>query len=118
VSVALAITALFWLSVATLAIGLARRALLWRAGQAADVEWAGLLAVPKRYFVDLHHVVARDPYIANAHIATAGGAIAALALVALNYGLALYSRSLDRAILLAAIVMLTGAAFVWLRPSA
>jgi dimethylglycine catabolism B len=115
VSVALAITALFWLSVATLAIGLARRALLWRAGQAADVEWAGLLAVPKRYFVDLHHVVARDPYIANTHIATAGGAIAALALVALNYGLALYSRSLDWAILLAAIVMLTGAAFVWLR---
>ncbi len=77
-TVAHAITVLFWLTAATLAVGLARRARLWQAGQAADVDWSGLLAVPKRYFVDLHHVVARDPYIAHTHIATAGGAIAAL----------------------------------------
>ena len=36
-------------------------------------------------------------------------------LVALNYGLALYRQSLDMAIALAALVMLTGLAFVWLR---
>ena len=36
-------------------------------------------------------------------------------LVALNYGLALYWQSLDMAIALAALVMLTGLAFVWLR---
>ena len=100
-----AITVLFWLAVATLAIGLARRARLWSAGRAVDVEWSGLLAIPKRYFVDLHHVVARDPYIARTHIAVAGGAVAALALAGLNYGLAIYSRRLDFAILAAAGVV-------------
>ena len=110
-----AITVLFWLAVATLAIGLARRARLWSAGRAVDVEWSGLLAIPKRYFVDLHHVVARDPYIARTHIAVAGGAVAALALAGLNYGLAIYSRRLDFAILAAAGVMFIGALFVWLR---
>ncbi|CAA2140697.1 (Fe-S)-binding protein [Hyphomicrobium sp. ghe19] len=114
-SVAVAVTVLFWVSVATLAIGLARRARLWRTGREATVEWTGLLTVPKRYFVDLHHVVARDPYIANTHIATAGGAFAALVLVAINYGLGLYAPVLDWAILLAAIVMLTGVYFVWMR---
>ncbi len=114
-SVALAITVLFWLSVGTLAAGLARRVSLWRAGQAADVDWSGLLAIPKRYFVDLHHVVARDPFIARTHVATAGGAVLALALVALNYGLGLYSRVLDWGIVIAACVMLGGVYFVWQR---
>ena len=72
----------------------AARGFGWQ-GQSAEVDWSGLLAIPKRYFVDLHHIVARDPYIAYTHMATAGGAIAALALVALNYGLALYWPSLD-----------------------
>jgi Fe-S oxidoreductase len=114
-SVAHAITVLFWLTAATLVVGLARRARLWQAGQAAEVEWSGLLAIPKRYFVDLHHVVARDPFIAHTHIATAGGAVAALALVAVNYGLALYAPALDWAILAAAAVMLIGTLFAWLR---
>ena len=83
-ALASAITTLFWCAAATLAIGIARRALLWRSGRATDIAWAGLLEIPKRYFVDLHHVVARDPYIARTHIAVAGGAIAALALVALE----------------------------------
>ena len=110
-----AITVLFWLAVTALVVGLARRAKLWSAGQAADVDWSGLLAIPKRYFVDLHHVVARDPYIARTHIAVAGGAVAALVLVGLNYGLAIYSRALDFAILIAAAIMLGGAVFIWLR---
>ena len=114
-SVAASVTLLFWLATATLALGLWRRARLWQAGQRAEVAWSGLFAIPKRYFVDLHHVVARDPYIAYTHIATAGGAIAALALVAVNYGLALYWPSLDLAILLSALVMLAGVLFVWLR---
>lgn len=114
-NVAHAITALFWLTTAVLALGLLRRVSLWRLGQAADVAWGGLLAIPKRYFVDLHHVVARDPYIAHTHVATAGGALAAIALVALNYGFAIYSPVLDWAILAASVVMLAGAFFVWLR---
>ena len=89
-----AVTAVFWLAVAALAIGTARRAVLWRTGLAAPVAWRGLLAIPKRYFVDLHHVVAREPAVARAHVAVAGGAIACLALVAINDGLRLRLREL------------------------
>jgi dimethylglycine catabolism B len=112
------ITALLWLSVAGLAFALFKRAAYWREGRATAAGaygWGNLLSIPKRYFVDLHHVVARDPYIAKTHVATAGGAIAAMALVFLNYGLAIYSPWLDKLIFLAALVMLVGAVFVWRR---
>lgn len=113
--VQIAVTILFWASVATLVAGLVRRARLWRVGRPAAVDWTGLFAIPKRYVIDLHHVVARDPYIANAHIAVAGGAVAALMLVAINYGFALYRSWLDWLTLLAAAVMLAGAWLVRLR---
>ncbi len=109
------ITALFWLAAFTLLFGLWRRAQLWCAGKAAAWQWSQLLTIPKRYFVDLHHVVAREPYIARTHIATAGGAIVAILLIALNYGLMLYSAALNWAIVIAAGVMLIGVFFVWLR---
>ena len=109
------ITALFWLATFTIAFGLWRRAQLWRAGQASASHWCQLLTIPKRYFVDLHHVVAREPYIANTHVATAGGAIATLALVAVNYGLMLYSSRLNWAIVVATGIMLIGVFFVWFR---
>ena len=109
------ITALFWLSTFTLLFGLWRRAQLWRAGKAVAWSWSQLLTIPKRYFVDLHHVVAREPYIARTHVATAGGAVAALVLVALNYGLMLYSTALNWAIVAATGIMFVGAFFVWLR---
>ncbi|WP_428031187.1 DUF3483 domain-containing protein [Ancylobacter sp.] len=51
-----------------------RRARLWHIGRAAEVDWvAGLLALPKRYLVDVHHVVGRDPYAARMHALAAGG---------------------------------------------
>ena len=109
------LTLLFWLGVAASGVGLFRRTRLWAVGQPAPIVWTDLATIPKRYFVDLHHVVARDPYIANAHVATAGGAVAALILVALNYGLALYLPVLDWAITACAGVMLVGVYFVWLR---
>ena len=109
------ITALFWLAAFTLLFGLWRRSLLWRAGKAAAWRWSQLLTIPKRYFVDLHHVVAREPYIARTHIATAGGAVAALVLVALNYGFMVYSSALNWAIVAATCIMFVGAFFVWLR---
>jgi len=112
------ITVLLWLSMAGLAFALAKRAAYWRVGRATAAGaygWANLLSIPKRYFVDLHHVVARDPYIAKTHVATAGGAILAMALVFVNYGLAIYSPWLDKLIFLAALVMLVGAVFVWRR---
>lgn len=111
----LTITFLFWLALAGLVTGMLRRAALWRAGREAPIALLGLLAIPKRYFVDLHHVVARDPYIARTHVATAGGAIAAIALVAINYGLMLYSAFLNTAIALFALLMLVGVLFVWHR---
>jgi hypothetical protein len=109
------ITVVFWLAMVTLAIGLVRRITLWRNGRPAPVDWLGLLAIPKRYLVDIHHVVAKDSYIANTHMAVAGGAIAALALVALNYGFALYQTWLDGLTLIAAAIMLGGSYFVWAR---
>lgn len=57
------ITVLLWLSVAGLAFALVKRAAYWREGRATAAGaygWTNLLAIPKRYFVDLHHVVARD----------------------------------------------------------
>ncbi|MDR5825550.1 (Fe-S)-binding protein [Caballeronia sp. LZ043] len=112
------ITLLLWLSMAGLAFALLKRATYWREGRATTAGaygWANLLTIPKRYFVDLHHVVSRDPYIARTHVATAGGAILAMALVFINYGLAIYSPWLDRLIFIAAIIMLVGAVFVWKR---
>lgn len=114
-SVAPVITVLFWVSVVTLALGVARRAMLWRAGQPAPVAWSGLFAVPKRYFIDLHHIVAREPFIARTHVATAGGAVLAIALVAINYGLGIYSQLIDWGIVLGAAVMLAGVYCVWQR---
>ena len=68
----------FWVSAALMLLGLAQRARLWRNGRAAKIELGNLLAIPKRYFVDLHHVVAREPFIARTHVAVAGGAVLAV----------------------------------------
>ena len=103
------ITAVFWLAVTAFTVGTARRAALWRAGRPATVAWRGLLAIPKRYFVDLHDVVAREPAVARAHVAVAGGAIACLALVALNDGLRLRFAVLDAVLVACAALMLVGA---------
>ncbi|MES2259464.1 MAG: (Fe-S)-binding protein [Pseudomonadota bacterium] len=110
------LTVSFWASAALLLLGLVRRAGMWRNGRPAKVALANLLAIPKRYFVDLHDVVAREPFIARAHAAVAGGAILMTLIIALNYGLALYSPWLDRALLAASALMLAGAALmVWRR---
>ena len=43
------------------AAGMLKRINLWRAGQPEKVNLiAGLMAMPRRYLVDLHHVVERD----------------------------------------------------------
>lgn len=103
------VTGLFWLALSALMLGTARRAALWRQGRPAEVAWSGLLAIPKRYFVDLHAVVVREPRVARAHVLVAGGALASLALVALNDGLRLRWMALDVLLVLAAAAMLGGA---------
>lgn len=106
------VTALFWLALLALAAGTLRRAALWRAGRPAVVAWRGLLAVPRRYFVDLHEVVAREPAAARAHVAMAGGTVGCLLLVALNDGLRLRWPALDAALVACALLMLGGAVSV------
>ncbi|MCT7656438.1 DUF3483 domain-containing protein [Oceanimonas sp. NS1] len=65
---------LLTLAFALAAIGAMRRVRLWRRGQVSPVAfWQGLAAMPRRYLVDLHHVVARDKYMSNTHVATGGG---------------------------------------------
>ncbi len=94
-------------------IGAAKRFFMWRRGRAAEVDWlGGLLAMPKRYMVDLHHVVARDKYIANTHVATAGGFILAAVLAVLVHGFGLHNRILGFALLGACVLMFVGALFV------
>src|SRR4051812_50116430 len=56
----------------------------WRAGKAAHVDLvAGLKALPRRYLIDVHDVVGRNPFNARFHALTAGGFLASLALIVL-----------------------------------
>ncbi|NMY03622.1 dimethylglycine demethylation protein DgcB [Pseudomonas sp. WS 5059] len=97
-------------------LGAVRRMNMWRRGRAAKVDLlGGLLAMPKRYMVDLHHVVARDKYIANTHVATALGFVLSALLAILVHGFGLHNRILGYALLLASVLMFVGATFVYLR---
>lgn len=113
------VSAVFWLAVLGLVIGLARRAAIWRTGRSAAFDVGGLLQIPRRYFVDLHDVVAREPFVARAHVGVAGGTLLALFIVALNYGLGLYWAALDVVLLLAGLLAVAGAAaMAWRRRAA
>lgn len=79
------ISALLIIALVGVAFGVTRRVRLWRQGGSADVDWSMLLAIPKRYLVDLHHIVARDTYIARTHVAAAGGTILSVVLLILVY---------------------------------
>ncbi len=97
-------------------LGALQRAAMWRRGRASKVDLIkGLLAMPKRYMVDLHHVVARDKYIANTHVATALGFVLSALLAVLVHGFGLHNRILGVALLLASVLMFVGATFVYLR---
>lgn len=97
-------------------LGAVRRVNMWRNGRASKVDvLGGLLAMPKRYMVDLHHVVARDKYIANTHVATALGFVLSALLAIVVHGFGLHSRILGYALLLASTLMFVGAIFMFLR---
>ena len=54
----------------------------WQAGKAARIDLiAGVIALPRRYLVDVHLVVARKPFNARFHALTAGGFLASLPLI-------------------------------------
>ncbi|TDT92613.1 Fe-S oxidoreductase [Azorhizobium sp. AG788] len=74
---AFGLSVLVWAMGLSAALALGTRVALWRRGRTARVDWlSGLAAAPKRYLVDVHHVVARDPRAARMHMLAAGGLIA------------------------------------------
>lgn len=94
-------------------VGMGRRIRLWRAGRPERVKLiAGLLAMPRRFMVDLHNVVERDKYMAHTHVATAGGFVLSLALIVAVHLAGIHSRVLAWALLAALVVMAVGAGFV------
>jgi Fe-S oxidoreductase len=97
-------------------IGAARRVILWRQGRPSGVGFfSGLAAVPRRYLVDLHHVVERDKYISRTHVATAGGFALAAPIAIAVHGLGLSSAWLAWPLLAATLCMFGGSLFVALR---
>jgi Fe-S oxidoreductase len=80
----IAFVALVWAMAAVALVQGVRRSLLWRLGAPAPVAWvSGLAALPKRYLVDVHDVVARDAYASRMHAIVAGGLLTATLLTAL-----------------------------------
>ena len=107
---------LLFTALALAVLGAVRRVRMWRRGRPSKVSLlGGLLAMPRRYLVDLHHVVARDKYMSNTHVATAGGFALSALLAILVHGFGLQSKILGYALLVATVVMFTGALFVYKR---
>jgi Fe-S oxidoreductase len=69
-----------WLAVLLLFAG-ESLALLRRWGAPLSLPLAGLLRLPRRYLVDLHAVVAREPGRARMHVLAAGGFVSGLLLL-------------------------------------
>lgn len=111
---AFGLSVLVWAMGLSAALALGTRVALWRRGRMARVDWlSGLAAVPKRYLVDVHHVVARDPLAARMHMLAAGGLIAGSGLAALAIVPVLATSSLWWALTaLAFATMLAGALLV------
>lgn len=89
----------------------------WLAGQPAAVDLiGGLRALPRRYLVDVHHVVARKPFNARFHMLVAGGFLASLPLIALAAVPTLRGLLLWGLLAICLAVMLAGALMVgWRR---
>ena len=104
---------LIFTALALAVIGALRRIRLWRQGRPSRVNlFKGLVALPRRYLVDLHHVVGRDKMISNTHVATAGGFVAAAVLMILVHGLGIANPLLGGLLLLASASMFVGSLFV------
>ena len=104
---------LIFAALALAAIGAVRRVRLWRQGRPSPVPlMRGLAAMPRRYLVDLHHVVARDKAMSNTHVATAGGFVLAAVLAIVVHGFGLESAILAWALLGATVCMFVGSLFV------
>ncbi len=106
-----------WLIIAMIviaAVQLRRRVVLWRKGKPAKIDWiAGIAALPKRYLVDVHHVVNRDRGASRMHVPVASGLLGACCLSLLGLIPALGSSRVWWALAaMAFAVMLIGAGLV------
>lgn len=109
---------LLFAALALAVLGAAKRFFMWRRGRPSKVDWlGGLMAMPRRYLVDLHHVVERDKYMSKTHVATAGGFVLSALLAIVVHGFGLHSRILGFALLAATVLMFVGAIFVAKRRS-
>lgn len=99
--------------------GLVLRSRLWRKGR-SDPAYPNLFRLalaltrmPRRYLIDVHHVVARKPGVARMHVLAAGGLVASICLiVAVNW----LSVTVTQMLLAAALcVAAAGALLAWLR---
>ena len=109
------IVALLAIALVGFAAGVYRRLALWRQGRPAEFSMALLLQVPKRYLVDLHHIVARDKYIANTHVAAAGGVVGSVLMLVLVYVVG-FKSTFTYGLMWGLLVLgLIGALFVYLR---
>lgn len=106
---------LMLVSLALLILGGLWRARRWFAGRAALLDWLGPFKLPRRYLVDVHHVVARDRYAAKMHMLAAGGFVAAVLLILLVHVLGIESELLAGLLLLACVFMALGALMVAMR---
>lgn len=110
------LTSLVLTASALAVLGMLRRLQLWRQGQKEPVALiAGLKAMPKRYLVDLHHVVARDKAMSHTHVATAGGFVLSVVLIFAVYVFKLAPQVLSWMLLGSLALMLVGAGFVFRR---
>jgi Fe-S oxidoreductase len=94
-------------------IGMVRRISMWRKGQPEKVAiLTGLAAMPRRYLVDLHHVVARDKVMSNTHVATAGGFVLSVVLIFAVHVFGLAPQILSWVLLASLAMMFGGVLFV------
>ncbi|WP_342246657.1 dimethylglycine demethylation protein DgcB [Pseudomonas sp. OTU5201] len=104
---------LLFAALALAVLGALKRFFMWRRGRPSKVDWiGGLMKMPRRYLVDLHHVVERDKYMSKTHVATAGGFVLSALLAIVVHGFGLHSRILGFALLAATVLMFVGALFV------
>ncbi len=89
------------------------RTRMWRLGVPARVAvLEGLLAVPRRYLVDVHDAVARDRYATWMHVPTAGGFVAVVVLLIIVVFVARDGVVSRLALAVASCVMVVGACLV------
>lgn len=94
-------------------IGMLRRIALWRQGQPEKVAFLkGLASMPRRYLVDLHHVVDRDKMMSHTHVATAGGFVLSMLLIIAVHGFGLASHILSWVLMASLVMMFSGVLFV------